>query len=136
MTSLDACRARYPGAAAYRLGNNAQLCDALITLVRMGRKRAILTSQAEIDAGERPAELGRCDLITDFDDAPQLVIRTVEIRRFRFPEMTEEMVQALGVYDTLPAWRVGHRRYYRAMGIFDTDMALSWERFELVEDLA
>jgi uncharacterized protein YhfF len=132
----DPLSRRYPGAVTYRLGTNADLCDALIALVRLGRKRATCTAQAEIDAGEPPAEIGRCDIIEDFSGVPQLVIRTLEMRHVRFDEMTEQMVRVLGVDETLPAWRVSHRRYYRKLGIFDPAMALVWERFELVEDLA
>jgi uncharacterized protein YhfF len=127
---------RYPGAVTYRLGTNADLCDGLIALVRLGRKRALCTAQAEIDAGEPPAEIGRCDIIADFSDTPQLVVRWLELRHVRFDEMTEEMARLLGEDETLAAWRASHRRYYRRLGLFDPAMALVWERFELVEDLA
>jgi uncharacterized protein YhfF len=133
---LDELKARYPGAVTYRFGDSATLSDDLLALVRAGKKRATCSSEAEIAAGQVPPVVGRCDIAEDFDGMPQLVTRTLELRRVRFCDMTEEMALAEGEDDSLDSWRAGHERYYRRHGIFDPEMWLIWERFEVVEDLS
>jgi uncharacterized protein YhfF len=134
--TVEELKARYAGAVTYRFGDSAALCDELLALVRAGRKRATCTALAEVAEGETPPEEGRCDIAMDFDGRPQLVTRTVELRRVRFCDMTEEMALMEGEDEDLAGWRDGHERYYRRAGIFAPDMDLIWERFEVVEDLA
>jgi uncharacterized protein YhfF len=133
--TLDELRARYPGAQTYRFGDSPALSDALLALVRAGKKRATCTAEAEIGVSEVLPEVGRCDIVLDFDDVPQLVTRTLELVRLRFCDMTEEMALMEGEDEDLAGWRDGHERYYRRAGIFAPEMGLIWERFELVEDL-
>lgn len=133
--TLDELRARYPGAETYRFGDGPALSDSLLALVRSGKKRATCSSVAELMAGEVPPVVGRCDIVLDFDDLPQLVTRTLELVRLRFCDMTEEMARMEGEDETLAGWRDGHERYYRRLGVFDPEMWLTWERFEVVEDL-
>lgn len=135
MVSLADLKARYPGAETYRFGDSAALSDTLLALVRAGRKRATCTAEAELGLSEVMPEVGRCDIVLDFDAIPQLVTRTLELVRLRFCDMTEEMALMEGEDETLDAWRAGHERYYRRAGIFAPDMGLIWERFEVVEDL-
>jgi uncharacterized protein YhfF len=132
---LAGLKARYPGAETYRFGDSAALSDALLALVRAGKKRATCTAEAEIGVSAVLPEVGRCDVVLDFDDVPQLVTRTLELVRVRFCDMTEEMAKMEGEDETLAGWRAGHERYYRRAGIFAPDMGLIWERFEVVEDL-
>ncbi|MEC3860021.1 ASCH domain-containing protein [Mesobacterium sp. TK19101] len=132
---MDELRRRYPGAVTYRFGDSPGLCAALLALVRAGKKRATCSSEAEIAAGEAPPVVGRCDIAVDFENVPQLVTRTVELVPVRYCDMTEEMALMEGEDDSLESWRAGHERYYRRLGIFDTEMKLIWERFEVVEDL-
>lgn len=124
---------RRPGAVTYRLGNTPDLHDAPIALIRLGRKRATFTAQAEIDAGAPPSEIGRCAIVEGFAGVPQRVVRRVEQRRLRCDEMTEEMVPVPGVDETPAAWRAAHLRHFRKLGIFAPD---NRERFEPAEDLA
>jgi len=135
MVSLAELKARYPGAETYRFGDGAALSDALLALVRAGRKRATCTAEAELGISEAMPMVGRCDIVLDFHDVPQLVTRTLELARVRFCDMTEEMALMEGEDKTLADWRAGHERYYRRAGIFAPDMGLIWERFEVVEDL-
>ncbi|MBF9060824.1 ASCH domain-containing protein [Rhodobacterales bacterium HKCCSP123] len=132
---LDELRARYPGAETYRFGDGPALSDALLALVRAGKKRATCTAEAELGVPEAMPVIGRCDIVLDFDDVPQLVTRTLELVRVRFRDMTEEMALMEGEDEDLAGWRAGHERYYRRAGIFAPDMGLIWERFEVVEDL-
>ncbi|GAB5449137.1 ASCH domain-containing protein [Gymnodinialimonas sp.] len=133
--TLDEVRARYPGAEAYVFGDSAALSAQLLGLVREGRKRATCLSMAEVARGEALPQIGRCDVATTFDGRPALVNRTVELRLVRFCDMTEAMALAEGEDETLEGWRAGHERYYRRLGVFDWEMELIWERFEVVQDL-
>jgi uncharacterized protein YhfF len=134
--SIEELRQRYPGTVSYRFGDTPEVCAALLALVRSGKKRATCLAEAEVAAGEAPPEVGRCDISEDFDGVPQVVTRTLELRRVRFCDMTEEMALMEGEDADLAGWRDGHERYYRRAGIFTPDMWLIWERFEVVEDLA
>jgi uncharacterized protein YhfF len=136
MATLAELHRRHPDAETYRFGDGAESCAALMALVRSGKKRATCTAEAEIAAGEASPVVGRCDIALDFDGAPQLVTRTLELRRVRFCDMTEEMALMEGEDESLEDWRAGHERYYRRAGIFAPDMGLIWERFEVVEDVA
>lgn len=127
--------ARYPGAVTYRFGDTAALSDTLLALVRAGHKHATCMAEAEIAAGLPAPQVGRCDIALDFDGMPQLVTRTLELRRVRFCDMTEDMALAEGENDDLAGWRADHEHYYRRAGHFAPDMELIWERFEVVEDM-
>lgn len=131
---IEALLRRYPGADTFRFGDTPELVAELTALVRSGKKRATCSHMAEIEAGAKPPEVGRCDIALNFDGSPALVIRTLEVRETRFAEMTEEMALLEGEDDSLEGWREGHEEYYRRIGVFDPQMLLIWERFELVED--
>ncbi|WP_345791013.1 ASCH domain-containing protein [Gymnodinialimonas phycosphaerae] len=133
--TLEAVRERYPDAQTYIFGDSAQLSAALLALVRAGKKRATCLSMAEVAGGEVVPQIGRCDIATTFDGWPALVNRTMELRLVRFCDMTEEMALAEGEDEDLAGWKAGHERYYRRLGIFEPQMELIWERFEVVEDL-
>ena len=132
--TLEEVKERYPEAETYRFGDSAALSDQLLALVRAGKKRATCTAVADLGSSEAMPEVGRRDIVLDFDDAPQLVTETLELREVRFCDMREDMALAEGEDETLAGWRQGHEAYYRRAGIFAPDMALIWERFEVVED--
>lgn len=133
--NLNDLKAKYPGAETYVFGDSARLSGELLALVRAGGKRATCLSMAEVLRGEALPQIGRCDIVTTFDGRPALVNRTVELRLVRFCDMTEQMALAEGEDETLDGWRAGHEGYYRRLGVFDPEMELIWERFEVVEDL-
>ena len=135
MTSLEKLKLRYPGAETYRFGDSPALSDSLLALVRTGRKRATCTAMAEIGVSEALPQIGRCDIVLDFSDVPQLVNRTMELRIFRFYDIPEDLALMEGEDEALVGWRENHERYYRRLGIFDPEMELIWERFDVVEDL-
>ncbi len=134
MTLEDALE-RYPGAATFSFGDNPELIAELTALVRSGKKRATCSAVVDIEAGRQEApQIGRRDIALGPDGAPALVIETVELVPLTWATMTEGMALAEGEDDSLDAWRAGHRRYYERQGIFAEDMALIWERFDVVED--
>ncbi len=132
---LQAVQERYPGAQAYVFGDSARMSAELIGLVRAGPKRATCLSMAEVARGEAVPQIGRCDVATTFDGRPALVTRTMELRLVRFCDMPEALALAEGEDETLAGWKEGHEGYYRRIGVFDPQMELIWERFEVIEDL-
>ena len=127
----------YPGAGTFRFGDSAAMCQNLIALVRQGCKTATCAALSDFaDEPEAMPVVGRCDIATNWDGTPALVIRTTAIQEIRYCDVTEEMAQAEGDSDTLLAWRKIHRSYFKRNGGFDPEMMLVFEYFELVEDLA
>ncbi|MGD9862532.1 MAG: ASCH domain-containing protein [Pseudodonghicola sp.] len=134
--TLDALKARYPTAETFKFGDSAALCDALLSLVRAGKKRATCGALRDHQAGEPMPVIGRRDIALSRDGTPALVIETVELIHCRFDEVTEAMALAEGEDDSLADWRAGHRAHFQRNGGFSPDMALVWERFVLVEVLS
>lgn len=127
----------YPGAGTFKFGDNADLSARLIQLVRQGKKTA--TCDAARNYEDEPEALpivGRCDIATEWDGTPALVIRTKSVTKIRFCDVTEEMALKEGENDTLAGWRKDHKDYFTRNGGFDPEMDLIFEEFELVEDLA
>ncbi|OAN75886.1 ASCH domain-containing protein [Jannaschia sp. EhC01] len=134
--SLSEVKARYPGAQTYVFGDSARMSAELLALVRDGAKRATCTAMVDVASGEEALpQIGRSDIVTTFDGRPALVNRTMELRLVRFCDMTEELALAEGEDEDLAGWKAGHERYYRRLGIFEPQMELIWERFDVVEDL-
>ncbi|MDM8167293.1 ASCH domain-containing protein [Roseovarius sp.] len=134
--NLAALRARYPSASTFKFGDSAALSDALVSLVRRGRKTATCSALRDFGKDEPLPEVGRRDICLNWDDTPALVIETAELIQCRFDEVTEEMALAEGEDDSLEGWRAGHKGYFERNGGFSQDMQVIWERFVLVEDLA
>lgn len=127
---------RYPGSETFRFGDSAKLSADLIRLVRSGKKRATCSSVLNAKFGNAMPELGRKDIALNWDGTPAFVIETVELREVRFCDMTEDMALLEGEDDSLASWRTGHRRFFERHGVFDPQMILTWERFEVIEDFA
>ena len=134
--SLASLKLRYTDAESFTFGDSEELSGRLILLVRQGRKVATTGAYRDFDDGEPLPEPGRADIVLDWSGDPALVIRTLEVRRCTFSEVTEEMALAEGENDSLEGWREDHRRFFARTGGFSPDMEIVWERFALVEDLA
>ena len=132
--TLAELQTRYPGAIPFRFGDSEAMSKTLIALVRSGRKRATCLAVAETAPADMPS-IGRRDIATSWKGVPQLVIRTVELRLVTWANMPEECALIEGETANLTEWKIGHQAEYVRRGIFNPDMELIWERFELVEDL-
>ncbi|BAQ69538.1 hypothetical protein NHU_02387 [Rhodovulum sulfidophilum] len=130
-----ALKQRYPAAEAFRFGDSAASSEALLSLVRSGKKTATCSALRDIQNGEPMPTIGRRDIALNWDGTPALVIETVELVQCRFDEVTEAMALAEGEDDSLDAWRKGHGSYFKRNGGFSPDMQIIWERFILIEDL-
>ncbi|MDK3019990.1 ASCH domain-containing protein [Pseudodonghicola sp. IC7] len=133
--TLAALKQRYPGAETFRFGDSAALCNALLALVRAGRKVATCGALRDYQAGEPMPVVGRRDIALTWNGAPALVIETVEIIQCRFDEVSEAMALAEGEDDSLAGWQEGHSGYFARNGGFSQDMQVVWERFVVVEVL-
>jgi uncharacterized protein YhfF len=65
MTLAEAL-AKYPGAETFTFGDNRELCDRLLALVRAGKKRATCGALRDFEAGgEAMPAAGRRDISLD-----------------------------------------------------------------------
>jgi len=127
----------YPGAGTFRFGDNPELCQYLIGLVRQRKKTATCAAASDFDDDpDSMPVVGRCDIAANWDGTPALVIRTTNVEHVRYCDVTEEMALAEGENDSLLGWRKDHKAYFKRNGGFDPEMMLVFEHFELVEDLA
>ena len=132
---IEQLKARYPNAVTFKFGDSAELSDALLSLIRSGKKVATCGALQDYLDGDPMPEVGRQDIALNWDDTPALVIETLEIVQCRFDEVTEAMALAEGEDESLEGWRDGHQGFFERNGGFSPDMQLVWERFRLVEDL-
>ncbi len=124
-----------PGSTTFTFGDNQQLCDRLLALVRSGKKTATCGALRDYGGdGEAMPMVGRRDTALNWDGTPALVIETVEVFQQRFCDVDETFALAEGENDDLAGWRRDHERYFRRNGGFDPKMMLVCERFRLVYD--
>ncbi len=132
---MEDLQVTYPGAGTFKFGDSAKLSARLLERVRAGQKRAMSGALAEFDDDpDSMPKVGRCDIAANWDGTPALVIRTVKVEQVRFCDVTEELAQAEG--ESLEGWQRGHKAQFERQGLFDPEMMLLFEHFELVEDLA
>jgi uncharacterized protein YhfF len=135
--AITALQAEFPGAQTFCFGDSRALCDALLALVRSGRKTTTCGALRDFGPGGEPLPVvGRRDIALDWDVAPALVIETVEVTQRRFCDVDADFALAEGETDTLEAWRADHRAYFARNGGFDPRMMLVCERFVMIRDLA
>lgn len=136
MTEAEAI-ARYPGAGSFRFGDSRALNAQILDLVRQGRKTVTCDAVAGFARRSEPLpEPGRTDIALDWDGAPVLAIRTVDVTRMPFSAMTEDLVADQGEFRDLADWRAGYRAYLTRAGLFSPDAEMLVERFTVVEVFA
>jgi uncharacterized protein YhfF len=134
---IEDLRQRYPNAVTFRFGDSDAMNRELIALVRAGKKRATMGRLADFGPGkEAKPVVGRCDIITDWDGTPAVVVRTVLVEEMPLNEISEDFALAEGENETYQEWYDDHRRYFERNGGWAPDMMMICERFEVVEDLA
>jgi uncharacterized protein YhfF len=134
---IEDLRQRYPNAVTFRFGDSDAMNRELIALVRAGKKRATMGRLADFGPGkEAKPVVGRCDIITDWDGTPAVVVRTVLVEEMPLNEISEDFALAEGENETYQEWYDDHRRYFERNGGWAADMEMICERFKVVEDLA
>ena len=127
----------YPDAIPFKFGDNSELCQRLIGLVRSGQKRATCGSLAEHkEEGEPLPAVGGQELALNWDGSPALLIETTAVDLVRFSDVDASFALAEGENDTLEGWQAGHRAFFERTGGFDPDMVLVCQRFRVVRDIS
>lgn len=133
--TLDDVKKKYPNAETFKFGDGPELCARLTALVREGKKRATCGAMRDYEAGlEAMPEVGRIDIVLNWDDTPAMAIRTASLEQKRFSDVTADFALAEGENETLEGWQSDHQEYFERNGGFDPSMLLLCERFELIED--
>ncbi|WP_417259708.1 ASCH domain-containing protein [Celeribacter sp.] len=130
----------YPGAGTFRLAEDEARCNALNKLVAAGKKTATCLPFSEFENDpEALPQVGRADIIANWDGTPAMVVRTLKVDRIKFRHVTPQMAMLEGEDKDIEAWR---KRITKAFGTkgekgieLDRDTLLVFETFELVEDL-
>ncbi len=87
----------------------------LIALVRAGKKRATMGRLSDFGPGkEAKPVVGRCDIITEWDGTPAVVVRTVSVEEMPLSEISEDFALAEGENETYREWYDDHRALFRA----------------------
>lgn len=135
MNLKDAQR-KYPTAQSFTFGDGRELCNELLSLVRIGKKRAACGALRDVGVVDPMPEVGRQDISLDWDGNPALVIETIEVTIRRFRDVDADFALAEGEDETLASWQLGHRAFFERNGGFDPEMELVCERFRLIADFA
>jgi len=126
---------RCTGSVSFKFGDNEELCNELLRLVRSGRKTATCEALREFGPdGEAMPVVGRRDTALNWDGTPALIIESLEVTQIRFSDVDEFFALAEGENDDLDGWRSDHQQYFERNGGFDNEMMLVCERFKLVHD--
>ncbi len=131
---LEAAKARYPEAEAFRFGDGPVLNAGILALVRDGRKCVTCDAVAAFEArGEVLPKPGRVDIACDWEWRPVCAVETLRVDVMAFEEMSEALVADQGEFADLEEWRKGYRAYLgRSVG-FEPGMAMLVERFRVRE---
>jgi uncharacterized protein YhfF len=120
---------------SFTFGDNEELCDELLRLVRSGKKTATCEALREFGPeGEAMPVVGRRDIALNWDGTPALLLETLEVTQERFCDVDESFALDEGENDDLHGWRRDHQAYFERHGKFDPEMMLVCERFRVVHD--
>ncbi len=135
MTKAEELHARYADSVTFTFGDNEELCDQLLRLIRSGKKTATCGALREFGPeGDAMPVVGRRDVALNWDGTPAVVLETLEVSEIRFCDVDERFALAEGENDDLEGWRRDHQEYFERNGGFDKEMRLVCERFRLVHD--
>lgn len=133
--NLSEVKLKYPDCTTFTFGDNRELCDELISLVRNGRKTATCEALRVFEAGsEMMPSVGQIEIVLNWDGTPAIAIRVLSIAIRKLNEIDELFALAEGENNSLEEWKLDHQGYFKRNGGFDSEMKLVCERFELAED--
>jgi uncharacterized protein YhfF len=126
---------RRTGVVSFTPGDNEELCNELLRLIRLGKKTATCEALREFGPdGEAMPVVGRRDIALNWDGTPALLIETLEVTQKRFCDVDERFALDEGENEDLEGWRRDHKKYFERNGGFDQEMMLVCERLKLVHD--
>lgn len=136
MNLIDELKAKYAGAQAWSIGDNADMANELADLVRKGIKTASCGSLAAYQAEESAPKIDSHHIILNGRNEPVCVIRMMSMHLVRFSDVTEEFARKEGEGDlSLEYWKTEHKRFFTRAGSYSEDMDLVAEEFQVVEIL-
>ena len=81
---------RRAGSTTFTFGDNEDLCNDLLSLVRSGKKTATCEALREFGPeGEAMPVVGCRDIALNWDGTPSLIIETLEVTQMRFCDVDE-----------------------------------------------
>lgn len=118
-------------------GSNEQMSNELLDLVLYGNKRATTSSIKTLEFEGVNPKIGDYYILTDFAKNPKGVVRTTNVLKMKFNEMTFEICKKEGEDDSLESWQKNHIKYFTEEGkqlgyTFSKDMEIVFEEFELL----
>jgi len=135
--TLDDLFDRYPDAEVFSFGETAAECADMLARVRAGAKTATFGAMRDYLDGDDPMpEVGRIDIVLDWDGNPALVLETTEVKLRRFADVDAAFVSAEGEAISLADWAARHRAHFEAHGGWSPNMELVCERFRVIADFA
>lgn len=133
--TAEQIEAKLADSITFTFGDNEELCNYLLRLVRTGKKTATCGALRDFESeGDAMPVVGRQDIALNWDGTPALIIETLEVTQMRFCDVDESFALAEGENDDLEGWRRDHQAYFERNGGFDNEMVLVCERFKLVHD--
>lgn len=135
MTTLAEAIAEFPGAQSYRPGDSLVLNAEIIGLIRSGAKTVSCEAWSVFDDDlESLPEVGRVDIVLNWDGTAACATETVAVDKVRFCDVTAEMVPPQGEFKDLEHWRAGYQSYLTRAGRFHQNAPMMVETFRLVRD--
>ncbi|WP_020614746.1 GNAT family N-acetyltransferase [Sediminispirochaeta bajacaliforniensis] len=124
----------------WSFGHTDNLANKLIGYVRQGKKTGTSSALEMYEVDEKVPEESDISIITHGNGLPGCVIKTEEIRKKRFKDITEEEARLEGEGDlSLEYWRNVHEHFFRneyekKRKKFSEDIPVIFERFEVIYD--
>ena len=124
----------------WSFGYTENLANKLIGYVRAGKKTGTSSALEMYEIDEKVPEEGNISIITHGNGLPGCIIRTEEIRKKKFKEITEEEARLEGEGDlSLEYWRNVHDHFFRSEyeekgKEFTDEIPVIFERFQVIYD--
>lgn len=118
--------------------DNEKSANELVKLVLSGEKTGTTSLNKAYVPDEEKPKINNYSIITNFNGEAKCIIKTIEIKKLPFDEVTKEMAYLEGEGDkSLEYWRRVHRnffsRYCSSIGkIFNDKDLVIYEHFEVV----
>lgn len=124
---------------AWHFYDNQKDADECAELVLKGKKRATAPSLWELEIqGEKIPNIGKLNIVTNWDGAAKCVIRTTKVEILPFSKVTAKHAELEGEGDcSLEYWRKVHLEYYQRILAgspykVSEDMPIVFEQFEVL----
>lgn len=124
----------------WSFGYSENLANKLIGYVKEGKKTGTSSALEMYDIDEKVPEEGDISIITYGNGLPGCIIKTEEMRKKKFREITEEEARLEGEGDlSLEYWRNAHEHFFRLEyeeqgKKFSEEIPVIFERFKVIYD--